>query len=99
MSEADVTLAWRKIYGLIASKGAKSRKAEGYYPELMLRSGYKQEKYYCFVEKGKRMAFCLNIFIHPLSYAILHSVMIKTKSIPFIYHKNCIGYSIFEHNA
>jgi hypothetical protein len=44
MSQADVTLAWREIYGLIASKGTASRKAEGYYyPELMLRNSYKQE--------------------------------------------------------
>jgi hypothetical protein len=41
----------------------------------------------------------LNILIHPLSYAILYSLLIKTKSIPLIYHKNCIRYSIFEHNA
>jgi hypothetical protein len=27
MSETDVTLAWRELYGLIASKGAASRKA------------------------------------------------------------------------
>jgi hypothetical protein len=27
MSEADVTLAWREICGLIASKGTASRKA------------------------------------------------------------------------
>jgi hypothetical protein len=27
MSQADVTLAWREIYGLIASKGTASKKA------------------------------------------------------------------------
>jgi hypothetical protein len=27
MSEADVTLVWREIYGLIASEGIASRKA------------------------------------------------------------------------
>jgi hypothetical protein len=30
---------------------------------------------------------------------MLHSLLIKTELIPFIYHKNCIRYSIFIHNA
>jgi hypothetical protein len=70
------------------------------------RNGYKQERCYnaellceeavtsrkdstmqnCFVKKHS----CLNILIHPLSYATLYYLPIKTKLIPFIYHKNYI---------
>jgi UDP-N-acetylglucosamine pyrophosphorylase len=48
---------------------------------------------------GRVLHSCLNILIHPLSYATLYSLLIKTKLIPFIYHKNCIRCSIFKHNV
>jgi hypothetical protein len=59
MSEANMTLAWIEIYGLITSKGTVSRKARRMLlsRSALLRSGYKQERYYCFVEKRKRMTF------------------------------------------
>jgi hypothetical protein len=63
-----VTLASTEIYGLIASKGTASKKARRMLlPKTALsRNGYKQERYYCFVEKWKRMTFLSKHFNSPL---------------------------------
>jgi hypothetical protein len=44
----------------------------------MLRSGKKQERYYCFVEKRKRMAFLSEHFNSPL--VICHTTLFADKS-------------------
>jgi hypothetical protein len=51
-----------------------------------------------FVKKHKS-TFLSKILIHPLSYATLYSLLIRTKLIPLICCKKCIRYSIFKHNA
>jgi hypothetical protein len=62
MSETDVTLAWREICGLTASKGTASRKARSLlqWGTALLR-GSSSRNYCtmlsCLLERGKGMAF------------------------------------------
>jgi hypothetical protein len=87
MPKTDVAVAWIEIYGFIAST------------IFIVEGTVKQERSYnaeLLCEEAEENDSCLNILIHPLSYATLYSFLIKTKLIPFIYHKNCIRYSNFK---
>jgi hypothetical protein len=94
-----------EIYGFIASKcfkaqgtakicsSVKGRKAF-YNAELLCEEAdvaftlrIKKVKLKNRIEHDDLFEAFLN---HPLSHAILYSLLIKTKLIPFNYHKNCI---------
>jgi hypothetical protein len=70
----------------LLQKGLHAGKQEGcYYPELFCQEVVTSRKYITSLwRNGREWHSCLNILIHPMSYAMLYSLLIKTKLIPFI---------------
>jgi hypothetical protein len=66
---------------------------------LQKRFVKKRNLYVRNIEKKKyNINFLSNIFQSDVINVTLCSLLIKTKQISFIYHKNCISYSIFSYS-
>jgi hypothetical protein len=85
MSETDVTLAWIEIYWLIAwliQKGLQSRKdfvVQNCSVKKRLQAGKNWQCRTALWRSRREWHSCLNVLIHPLSYATLYSLLIKAK--------------------
>jgi hypothetical protein len=85
MSEADVTVSWIEIYDFIAlwHKTLRNRKAKKDFimqncsVKKQLQAGKILQCITALWRKRRERHSCLNILIHPLTYAALYYLLIK----------------------